>query len=58
MLPMILVQNQIIYIIIGKVHTWVQCASVEVKVIGSYDCVYYVERGVLLSARITATSQL
>jgi len=41
----ILVQNQIIYTIIGKVHTLVQCASVEVKVLGSYDFVYYVERG-------------
>ena len=30
LLPMILVQNQIIYIIIGKVHTLVQRASVEV----------------------------
>ena len=35
LLPVILVQNQIIYIIIGKVHTLVQCASVEIKVIGS-----------------------
>jgi hypothetical protein len=35
LLPVILVQNQIIYIIIGKVHTLVQCASVEVKVLGS-----------------------
>ena len=34
-LPVILVQNQVIYIIIGKVHTLVQCASVEVKVLGS-----------------------
>ena len=31
LVPMILVQNQIIYIIIGKVHTLVQCASVEVN---------------------------
>jgi hypothetical protein len=45
LLPVILVQNQIIYIIIGKVHTLVQRASVEGKVLGSYDFVYYVERG-------------
>jgi hypothetical protein len=45
LLPVILIQNQIIYIIVGEVHTLVQCASVEVKVLGSYDFVYYVERG-------------
>ena len=35
LLQVVLVQNQTIYIIIGKVHTLVQCANVEVKVLGS-----------------------